>query len=152
MIYRGRGFLALRIIWLLHHPLLLPLVCKLGQRHTERPRRRDNLLMEGGGSWKGAKSCDGEKAWSSTNHLILSGRHSSSSLRDGSWQTENRGHRIASKAPGFRENRGRGGDPENIVIMRTQHSTTYEGHIWIFLFAFSLNSLRARAFFKGTIA
>jgi hypothetical protein len=38
-------------------------------------RKRDNLLTGGGveGMWGGAKSYDGDKAWYSINHSILSG-------------------------------------------------------------------------------
>jgi hypothetical protein len=32
-------------------------------------------MGEGGGDWGGAKKFDGEKAWPSINHLILSGLH-----------------------------------------------------------------------------
>jgi hypothetical protein len=49
-------------------------VRKLDWRHTGRLRKGDNLLTEEGG-WDGggAKSYDGEKAWSHINHSILSG-------------------------------------------------------------------------------
>jgi hypothetical protein len=48
-------------------------VSKLDQKHTGRLRKRDNLLKgEGGGDRRGAKSYDGEKAWSSINHSVLS--------------------------------------------------------------------------------
>jgi hypothetical protein len=47
---------------------------KLDRRHTGRLRNIDILLM-GGGEAGGvrAESYDGDKAWSSINHLILSG-------------------------------------------------------------------------------
>ncbi len=61
--------------WFLPFPLPppLPSVSSTG-RHTGRLRRRDNLLTVGGGGDGGrAKSYDGEKAWSSKKHSILSG-------------------------------------------------------------------------------
>ncbi len=54
-------------------PSSLPSVRKLDQRHSGRLRKRDNLLMGyGGGSEGGDKQYDGEIAWSSINHAILS--------------------------------------------------------------------------------
>jgi hypothetical protein len=48
------------MVWLLPHP---PPVSKLERRHTGRLRKRDNLRTGKGKA--GAKSYDGEKAWSS---------------------------------------------------------------------------------------
>jgi hypothetical protein len=46
-----------RKIWLVVHPLPLPLPSrKLDRRHTGRQRKRDNLLTEGGGVWGRARS------------------------------------------------------------------------------------------------
>ncbi len=54
-------------------PSHLSPVSKLDRRHTGRLRKRDNLLTgEGGWGGGGAKSYDGEKAWSSINHSKLS--------------------------------------------------------------------------------
>jgi hypothetical protein len=64
MIYRAPGFLAPP------PPLLLSTISKLDRQQTGRLIKRDNLLTEGGG---GAKSYEGEKAWSSINHSVLSG-------------------------------------------------------------------------------
>jgi hypothetical protein len=52
-----------------------PLGSRLDPRHTGRPRKRDNLLTGdvGVGDRVGAKSLDGEKAWPSINHSVLSG-------------------------------------------------------------------------------
>ncbi len=48
-------------------------VSKLYRRHTERLRKRDNLLTrEGEGGGRGSKSYDSETAWSSINNSILS--------------------------------------------------------------------------------
>ncbi len=48
----------------------------LDGRHIGRLRKIDNLLTEEGvGGGEGAKSYDGEKAWSSITHSILCGRH-----------------------------------------------------------------------------
>ncbi len=70
MIVRESGFLA--VVWFGSYPTPPSPVSKLDRRHTGRRRKRDNLLSErgreGGG---GAKSFDGEKAWSSINHSIL---------------------------------------------------------------------------------
>ncbi len=54
------------------HPLKFS---KLDRRHKGRLRKRDDLLTgeRGEGCGGGAKSYHGEKAWSSINHLILSG-------------------------------------------------------------------------------
>jgi hypothetical protein len=61
-----------RMIRLLPHPV--PTISEIDRRHTGRMRKRDILLTEkGGGGGGGAQSCDGEKAWSSINHSILSG-------------------------------------------------------------------------------
>jgi hypothetical protein len=60
------------MIWLLPHPLFP--VSNLDRRHTGRRRKRDNFLTgrgEGRGG-VGAKPYEGEKAWSSKNHSILS--------------------------------------------------------------------------------
>jgi hypothetical protein len=47
---------------------------QLDRRHTGRLRKIDNFLTgEGGWDGGGAKSWDGEKAWSSINHSILFG-------------------------------------------------------------------------------
>jgi hypothetical protein len=56
----------------------IPAIIKLelDRRHTRRLRKRYNLLTGKGGDggiWAGAKSYNGEKAWSSINHSILSG-------------------------------------------------------------------------------
>jgi hypothetical protein len=64
MLYRAPGFLAPP------PPILLSTISKFDRRQTERLIKRDNLLTESGG---GAKSYDGEKAWSSINLSILSG-------------------------------------------------------------------------------
>ncbi len=65
IIYRGPGFLA--AVWFCSFPPpppLLPSVCPAPQ--TRRLRKRDNLLTgEGGDGGLGAKSYDGEKAWTS---------------------------------------------------------------------------------------
>ncbi len=62
-----------RMIWLLAHPLRPPLPSgMLDRRHTIRLRKRDNV-PKGGGGGDGAKSNDGRKVQSSTNHSILSG-------------------------------------------------------------------------------
>jgi hypothetical protein len=68
IIYRGAGFLT--VIWLgFFPPPSLPSVCS----KEGRLRKRDILLTgQGGGCGGGAKSYDGEKAWSSTNHSGLS--------------------------------------------------------------------------------
>jgi hypothetical protein len=55
------------MIWLLTHPLPPFPVSELNQRHTGILRKRDNLLRGEGGE---TKSHDGEKAWSSINHLM----------------------------------------------------------------------------------
>jgi hypothetical protein len=56
------------IIWLHPHPYPHSSVSKLDRRHLG-----DSLLTgEGKGKGGGAKSYDGEKAWSSINHSILS--------------------------------------------------------------------------------
>jgi hypothetical protein len=49
---------------------------KLDRCHTERLRKRDNLLT-GGGEWGGggANSYDSEKDWSSISNLILWVQH-----------------------------------------------------------------------------
>jgi hypothetical protein len=50
-------------------------VIKLAGRHTVRLIKRDNLLRGvgvGGAGGGGPKSFDGEKAWPSINHSILS--------------------------------------------------------------------------------
>jgi hypothetical protein len=50
-----------------------PPVKKLDMRHTGRLRKKVNLMTgDGGGGERGAKSYDGEKAWSSINHSIFS--------------------------------------------------------------------------------
>jgi hypothetical protein len=69
MIYRETGFIAVVcMIWLLPPP-----GSKLYRSHTGKLRKKYYLLIEGRGrGWGGAKSYDGEKAWSSTNHAILS--------------------------------------------------------------------------------
>jgi hypothetical protein len=67
--YRGPGFLA--VVWFVSLPppfsrqKVGPWTLDIG-----RLRKRDNLLT---GEGEGAKSCDGEKAWSSINHSIISG-------------------------------------------------------------------------------
>ncbi len=72
MIYRGPKLSRRRKIWLL--PNLLCCLYKLARRHTGRLRKRDNLLTgEGEGGGGGAKSYDGEKAWYSKKHALLSG-------------------------------------------------------------------------------
>jgi hypothetical protein len=45
-------------------------VSKLDQRHTGRLRKRDLLMGEGERGRRGAKSYDGEKAWSSKNSIL----------------------------------------------------------------------------------
>jgi hypothetical protein len=65
-----------RIIWLLSHPLPHSAFdSRLDRRQIARLKKRDNLLTRGGRRRPrgGAKSYDGEKAWSSINHSILSG-------------------------------------------------------------------------------
>ncbi len=48
-------------------------ISELDQQYTGRLRKGDNLPTgEGGGDGGGAKSYDGEKAWPSINHSILS--------------------------------------------------------------------------------
>jgi hypothetical protein len=72
-----------RMIWLLGHPLHPSLVSKLGQRHTGKLRKRDNLLTgeEGGeGVGRGAESSDRKKGWSSINPALLSGPQNSQSV------------------------------------------------------------------------
>jgi hypothetical protein len=58
-----------------HCPLPPSPISELDRRHTGRMRKEDNLLTgEGGRGVGGAKSYDdGEKAWSSKSHSILSG-------------------------------------------------------------------------------
>ncbi len=60
-------------IWLLPH-LLPPSspVSKLDRRHTGRLRKRDNFLTGEWGTGGGAKSYEGEKAWSSINICWIS--------------------------------------------------------------------------------
>jgi hypothetical protein len=70
MIYSGPGFLAV-VFGSYPHPHPVPHT-KFAQ-HTGRLRKRDNFLTGkwvGGGG--GAKSYDGQKAWSSINRSILS--------------------------------------------------------------------------------
>ncbi len=71
MIYRGHGFLC---VGFNSSPISSP-VSKLDGQHTETLRKRNNLLTGEGGNGFGEepKSYDGEKAWSSVNHSILSG-------------------------------------------------------------------------------
>ncbi len=66
-IYRGQGFLADVQFGSSPSP-----VSKLDRRHTGRLRNSDNLLTEGGGG--GTTSYNYEKARSSKNRAILSGR------------------------------------------------------------------------------
>ncbi len=68
MNYRGPRFLA--VVWF--NPPLSS-VSSTMRRLTGRLRKRNNFLTGGGGEGEGAKSYDGEKAWSSLNHSILSG-------------------------------------------------------------------------------
>ncbi len=74
MIYRGQAFsrsndLAPLLAPSPHHP-----VSKLARRHTGRLRNRDNLLTGDGGEEFGlAEAYNRKKAFSSTNHSILSG-------------------------------------------------------------------------------
>ncbi len=71
VISRGPGFFP--VVWFGSYPIQPTLPGQ--QRHTGRLRKRDNLLTgEGRGGGGGAKSHDGENAWSSINHSILSGR------------------------------------------------------------------------------
>jgi hypothetical protein len=72
MIYSGPGFIAVIYDLAPPPPLLPPPVSKLDWRHTGR--LIDNLLKGvGEGVGERAISYDGEKAWSSINHSILSG-------------------------------------------------------------------------------
>ena len=64
MVYREPGFLAVVSFGSSPTPSPSP-VSKLDRRHTGRLRKRDDLLTVKGG---GAKSDDGEKAWSSIKH------------------------------------------------------------------------------------
>ncbi len=69
--YRGPGFLARRMIWLLALPPLP--TKKLARRHTGGLRKRYYLLTgEGEGGGRRAESYDRKKAWSSINHSLLS--------------------------------------------------------------------------------
>jgi len=65
MNYRGPSFLA--VVWLLQHPLHFSPVSKHHRRHTDRMRTRERVEGRGG-----AKLYNGNKAWSSLNHSILS--------------------------------------------------------------------------------
>jgi hypothetical protein len=68
MDYRGQGFLNVVLFGTLPLNLSPPLpVSKLDRRHRGRLRKRDNLVLGEGrvGEREGAKSYDGEKAWSS---------------------------------------------------------------------------------------
>ncbi len=69
MIYRGPGFLEDEMIWLLPHHLSRQLVVSLSQS----PCVSLVELTNGTGNGGGAQSYDGEKAWSSINHSLLSG-------------------------------------------------------------------------------
>ncbi len=73
VIYRGPGFLAV-VIWQLPHPLSPLKVSSTGD--TGRLRKGDNLQLADGSGGEmvgvGDKFYDGDKAWSSINHLILS--------------------------------------------------------------------------------
>jgi hypothetical protein len=64
------------MIWLLFSALPPPASRHLNRRHTGRLRKIDNLLgCDGRGEARegeGAKSYDGEKAWYSTIHELLS--------------------------------------------------------------------------------
>ncbi len=82
MIYRGPGFLA--VVRCGSSPALSPLpsFCNLSLFLSLPARCQSSFLTEevgdwGGGGGRGAKSYDGEKAWSSINHSILSGLNSS---------------------------------------------------------------------------
>ncbi len=75
MYSRGPGFLA--VVWFVNSPppppLPPPLVSKLSLFLSLPVRRRFRLTDgRGGGGMKGAQSYDGEKAWSSIIHEILS--------------------------------------------------------------------------------
>jgi hypothetical protein len=63
------------MIWLLTPPPPASPVNKLDRRNTGRQGKRDKLLTgeRGGGVGRGAESCNLKKAWSSTNHSLLSG-------------------------------------------------------------------------------
>jgi hypothetical protein len=66
MIYRGPGFLA--VVRLGSCPP--PPTASSTHRKTEKERQLAD--GGGGGDWGGAKSYDGEKAWSSINNSIIS--------------------------------------------------------------------------------
>ncbi len=72
MIYRGPGFSHRRMIWL---PPPFPVSnSMLDRRHTVRLRKRVNLLTGvGGEGGRGAKSDNGEEAWSLMHHSKLPG-------------------------------------------------------------------------------
>jgi hypothetical protein len=73
MIHKRPDFLAVVCFGSSPTPCLNSPVRKLERRHTGRLRKRDNVLKgEGEEGRGGAKSYDGEKAWSSIIHSILS--------------------------------------------------------------------------------
>ncbi len=72
MICRGPGFLA--VVWFGSFPPPPSPVSKLDRRHIQEDWERETTCWGRGGGGKaiGAKSYDGEKAWSSINQSILS--------------------------------------------------------------------------------
>jgi len=88
MIYRGPGFLV--VVWFSSTPILspnpgTPSGCWTGgtQWHRKILLRQ---LADGRGCVWGAESCDGEKAWSSISHIILSA-YLSSTTAEKRWES-----------------------------------------------------------------
>jgi hypothetical protein len=79
MIYKGAGFLAFVVFG--SSPILLSRqqVVSLSQSSCASPVELTDGRRGGGGGWGGAKSYDGEQAWSSVNHSMLF-EHSVSSV------------------------------------------------------------------------
>ncbi len=62
------------MIWLLPTPFPLPSISSTATHRKAEKERKLTDRREGGGSRGGAKSDDSEKAWSSTNQSVLSGK------------------------------------------------------------------------------
>jgi hypothetical protein len=78
MIYRRPNFFRGRIIWLLSHyplPPLLSATCLSFSVCVSPIKLTDGKWWEGVGLGAKSKSYDGKKAWPSLNHSILSGSH-----------------------------------------------------------------------------